>query len=104
MDDFQGHPRVAGRSQWNGWRALAWLAGGLAAAAAAIVGAVLAVIFTAAVAIMALLTAAVVGLAALAHRGRRAVRPRPSESGDIIEARNVGGHSWVAYGWDQRSR
>ncbi len=103
MDDFQSHHRIAGRSGFSPLRGLAWLAGGLAAAAA-VVGAVLAIIFTAAVAIMALLTAAVVGLAALAHRGRRAVRPRPSEGGDIIEARNVGGHSWVAYGWDQRSR
>ncbi len=103
MDDFQSHPRIAGRSGFSAWRGLAWLAGGLAAAAAAIVGAVLAVIFTATVAIIALLTAAVVGLAALAHRGRHSVRPRPAE-GDLIEARNVGGHSWVAYGWDQRSR
>ena len=99
----QAHPRIAGRGRWNGWRGLAWLAGGLAAAIAAVIAAVLAIIFTVAVAVMALLTAAVVGLGALAYRGRRAVRPRPPE-GEVIEARNVGGHSWVAYGWDQRSR
>ena len=103
MDDFPSHPRIAGRGGFSAWRGLAWLAGGLAAAAAAVVGAVLAVIFTAAVAVMALLTAAVVGLAALAHRGRRAVRRTPAADG-VIEARNVGGHSWVAYGWDQRGR
>ena len=99
----QSHPRIAGRGRWNGWRSLAWLAGGLAAAGAAIVAAVLAIIFTFAIAVMALLTAAVVGLGALAWRGRRAVRPAPAD-GELIEARNVGGHSWVAYGWDQRSR
>jgi hypothetical protein len=98
----QAHPRLVGRTRWTGWRGLAWIAGGLAAAAAAIIGAVLAVIFTFAVAVMALLTAAVVGLGTLALRGRRAVRPAPADG--VIEARNVGGHSWVAYGWDQRSR
>ena len=44
---------------------------------------------------VAVLTAALVGLYALTHRRR--------PQGVLIEARR-GGHSWVAYGWDQRPR
>src|SRR5688572_33369780 len=104
MDDFQSHPRIAGSGGFSPLRGLAWLAAGLAAAAAAVVGAVLAIIFTAAVAIMALLTAAVVSLAALAHRVRRAVRPRPSGGGDIIVARPAGRQSRVGSRLAQTTR
>jgi Flp pilus assembly protein TadB len=71
---------------------LAWIAGALATSVAVVVGAVLAVIFAA--------TVVVVGLAAFAFRGRK-VATSPAEDG-LIEARNVGGHSWVAYGWNER--
>jgi hypothetical protein len=43
---------------------------------------------------------ALFGLAAFAFRGRK-VATSPAEDG-LIEARNVGGHSWVAYGWNER--
>jgi hypothetical protein len=39
-------------------------------------------------------------LAAAAVRARRTVRP-PVDP-ELIEARHIGGHSWVAYGWDGR--
>ena len=43
----------------------------------------------------------VAALAAAALRARRTVRT-PADDTDLIEARNIGGHSWVAYGWDSR--
>ena len=46
----------------------------------------------------ALLASAVVAFIGAALRARRTVRPRADPS--LIEARNVGGHHWVAYGWD----
>jgi hypothetical protein len=46
---------------------------------------------------------ALLGLAAFALRGRRqAARAKASADPNLIEARNVGGHSWVAYGWNER--
>ena len=36
------------------------------------------------------------GLAFRARRGARTVDP------SVIEARHLGGHSWVAYGWDEQ--
>lgn len=77
---------------------LARIAGILALVAATVVGVILAVVFAAALAVIVVLAGALIALAGVALRGRR--RPRPT--GDVvIEARRVG-HSWVAYGWDQR--
>jgi len=84
------------------FRGLGMLVGLLAGAAAATITAVLAVVFAATVAVMALLAGAVVALGLTASRARRRTRTASSDP-DIIEARNVGGHSWVAYGWDGRS-
>jgi hypothetical protein len=47
-----------------------------------------------------LMGAVLVLLAGAALRARRTVHA-PSDP-DLIEARNIGGHSWVAYGWDGR--
>ncbi len=82
-------------------RGLAWVGGLVAAVAALFVGAVLAVFAAATVVVLALMTSATLALAGLAMRARRTVRQRSSDP-DIIEARNVGGHSWVAYGWNER--
>jgi hypothetical protein len=82
-------------------RNLAWLAGALATSVAVVVGAVLAVIFAATVVVVGFIGSALFGLAAFAFRGRRVVKA-PVDDG-LIEARNVGGHSWVAYGWNERS-
>jgi len=84
------------------WRGLAWLAGLLATAAAAAVGAVLAVFLAASLVVIALTASVLVAFAGLALRARRGARPASDPS--VIEARNVGGHSWVAYGWDDRAR
>ena len=86
----------------SGYRSLAWFGGALASLAAGVVGAVLAVVFTASLVVIALMGAALVAFAVLAARARRALRrPTGPDDSQIIEARNVGGHSWVAYGWDQ---
>jgi len=81
-------------------RGLAWVGGLVATAAALTIGAVLALFAAATVVVIALMTSALLALSGLAMRARRRVRT-PSEPG-LIEARNVGGHSWVAYGWNER--
>ena len=91
--------RGGSRSAFKG---LAWLAGLLATCAALAVGAVLAVFATLTGVGIALMSRALLGLAVLASRARRSVRSKAATDADIIEARNVGGHSWVAYGWNER--
>ncbi len=83
------------------WRGLAWLGGALAAVVASTVAAMLAIFFTAALAVVALMGVVAVGFAGLAMRARRTAQ---AGDPDLIEARRVGGNSWVAYGWDQNGR
>lgn len=83
------------------WRGLAWLGGALATAAAAAVAALLALFFAATMVAIMVMAAVLLAFAGLAMRARRAMRPQDPT---LIEARNIGGHSWVAYGWDQRAR
>ena len=83
-------------------KSLAAVFGALAAAAATLIGAVLAVIFAATVVVIGLMAAVVIGLVTMALGARRASRARKPADPDLIEARPVGGHSWVAYGWDSR--
>ncbi|MGH7016860.1 MAG: hypothetical protein ACRED8_07210 [Caulobacteraceae bacterium] len=83
--------RAAGRS-------LALLAGVIASAGAVAIGAVMAVFFAAAMVTTAVLASALLALVGAALRAGR-VRRRPTEP-DLIEARHLGGHHWVAYGWD----
>jgi hypothetical protein len=82
-------------------RNLAWIAGALATSAAVVIGAVLAVVFAATVVVVGFIGSALFGLAAFAFRGRKVAAARNADPG-LIEARNVGGHSWVAYGWNER--
>jgi hypothetical protein len=84
------------------WRGLAWVAGALATAAAAAVAAVLAVFFAASLVVIAVMASVLVAFAGLALRARRGARVVDDPS--VIEAHNVGGHSWVAYGWDESGR
>jgi hypothetical protein len=72
-----------------------WLIGGVVALVAALLAVILAMGFF----LFAILTAVVLTLRA-AVGGVRIVRPRQDSA--LIEARRVGGHSWVAYGWDGR--
>jgi len=82
-------------------KSVAWLGAGLATIAAAAVAAVLALFFAATIVVIAVMASALVTFAGLALRARRSVQPKDP---DLLEARNVGGHSWVAYGWDQHGR
>ena len=89
--------------QGSALRSLAVLGGMLATAAAVIVAAVLAVVFAATVAVIGVMTSALLALGGLALRARRTVRNRGRAGSDIIEARHLGGHHWVAYGWNERN-
>lgn len=73
----------------------------IATTLAVVVGAVLAVFAAATVAVFAVIASALLGLAALAARARRGRATARAEPG-LIEARHVGGHHWVAYGWNER--
>jgi len=88
-----GQPKRRGAAR----RGLHWLLGGIATVAAVTVAAILTVVFAATLAVAVVLTAALIGLYTLTHNNRH--KPQ----GVILEARRVG-HSWVAYGWDQRPR
>jgi hypothetical protein len=83
-------------------RSLAAVGGALATAAAVAIGAVLAVFFAATLLVLALMSSALLYVAGLAMRARRTARARIREDG-LIEARHLGGHHWVAYGWNERS-
>lgn len=80
-------------------RSVAVLVGVLATAAAVVVAAVLAVVFAATMAVIALMASALLGFAGLALRARRTATARRD---GVIEARHLGGHHWVAYGWNER--
>ena len=84
----------------SAFRSLAFVGAAVAWTAAVAVGAVLALFFAATIVVIALMAAVLLGLAGLALRARR-VRSRPDP--DLIEARHIGGHHWVAYGWTERS-
>ena len=87
----------------SGFKSLAWFGGALASLAAAVLGTVLVVVFAASLVVIVVMGAALVVFALLAARARQSLRAaRAKDEGPtILEARNVGGHSWVAYGWDQ---
>ncbi|MBA3812849.1 MAG: hypothetical protein H0X27_14605 [Caulobacteraceae bacterium] len=90
------------RGRFTPWRSaargLAWFGGVIAWTAAVAVGAAMAVVFAATLLVITLMASALVALTAAAMRTRRAVRATVDPG--FIEARQVGGHSWVAYGWD----
>jgi hypothetical protein len=90
-----------------GGKGLALLAGAVCTVIAGIVATVLAVALAASVVVVAVFGGALLFLASLAMRARRtaqsrAVGAKADPGPQIIEARHVGGHSWVAYGWDRR--
>ena len=84
----------------SGWLAragLGWVTA-LASGLAVILVGVLTLVFAATLAVAVVLAGALFALYALAVRAKRGRR----EGGPVlIEARRVG-HSWVAYGWDNR--
>jgi hypothetical protein len=84
------------------WRSLVTLAGAVATSVAVAVAAVLAVVFAATLVVIGFMATALLGLAAFALRGRGATAAAPTGDPGLIEARHMGGHSWVAYGWNER--
>lgn len=92
-------------SRGGSFKGLAWLGGVLATVVAAAIGAVLAVFLTATMVVITLMGAALLFTGGMAMRARRMVRAKGRRrEPDVIEARNIGGHSWVAYGWDRHGR
>ncbi len=104
--DWPQSPRAqaprAKRAPIPGGKGLAWIAGLFVSFIAVIVTTVMAVALAASVVVIAVMGGALLLLAPLALRARRAVKAKADPGPQILEARHVGGHSWVAYGWDQR--
>ena len=73
------------------------LAVGVAWAFAAVIVVLLAMAFAAALVVAAVVASFAFLAVALVARVRRL---RPVARPEVIEAHHVGGHSWVAYGWD----
>jgi hypothetical protein len=68
---------------------------------AAALGAVMAIVFAATVVVIGLMASVLIALSAAAVRAGRSVRAKADPA--LLEARHVGGHSWVAYSWDGHS-
>ncbi len=102
MDSSAERPQS--RPQRGSFFGLAALVGAVCTVIAAVVATVLAVALAASVVVIALMGGALLFIASLAARARRTAKIAKArrEQPQIIEARNVGGHSWVAYGWDRR--
>ncbi len=79
-------------------RAIAWCVSATAWTVATVVGGLVALFLAAGMLIMALMATVLMLLGATAVKARRAARAQGDPN--LIEARNIGGHSWVAYGWD----
>lgn len=82
-------------------RGLSVVGATLAMAAFVVVGALLAVFFAATVAVLAVVSSALLAVTGLMLRARRTAKAHTRADG-VIEARRVGGHHWVAYGWNER--
>jgi len=79
---------------------MVWIIAALAWLGAAAVGAVMALVFAATFVVIGLMASALIALSAAAVRARRSVRRAADPT--LLEARHVGGHSWIAYSWDGR--
>jgi Flp pilus assembly protein TadB len=104
MDSIAGRPQSHSPSKRRipGARRFAWMFGLVFSLAASFVAVVLAVAMAASVLVLAVMGGAVLALASFASRARRTVKVSGEPAHPIIEARHVGGHSWVAYGWDRQ--
>ena len=91
-----------GAQRGLGVKGLALLGGLLATIAAIGIGAVLAVFFAATMVVLSVLAFGLVAAGSIAYRARQALRR--DQEGQLLEARHIGGHSWVAYSWDHRGR
>jgi hypothetical protein len=77
---------------------MARIGGVVAWIALAVAALIMAVFLTAALVIAGVVGAALLAVTGIAPR----LRPRPSDP-SLIEAHHVGGHTWVAHGWNERS-
>ncbi|WP_304170292.1 hypothetical protein [Phenylobacterium aquaticum] len=93
--------REFARKHGSALRSIAMVGGALATTAAVVVGAILALFAAATVVVIAVMSSALLALAGLALRARRTAT---AQADGVIEARNLGGHHWVAYGWNERGR
>ena len=80
-------------------RGLAWLVSATAWAIGVAVAAMIALIFAASLVVIGAMASIFFIAAAAGLRARRSMKT-PTDP-EIIEARHVGGHSWVVYGWDE---
>jgi len=78
-------------------RSLGWLGAGVAWMIAGVAGLALAAVLTTILVVAGLIGAVVVAVTGAAPRARSRQK---TDDPSLIEAHNVGGHSWVAYGWD----
>ena len=88
------------RRHGSALRSFALLGGALATTAAVAIGAALALFAAATVVVIAVMSSALLALSGLALRARRTATARADDG--VIEARNLGGHHWVAYGRNER--
>ena len=79
-------------------RALAWCVSATTWSVATVVGGLVAIVLAAGMLVMAVMATLLMLLGATAVKARRTAQAQGDPS--LIEARHVGGHSWVAYGWD----
>lgn len=93
--------REFARKHGSAFNRLAAVGGTIATLVAVAVGAVLAVFFAATVVVVAVMASALLALAGFALRAKRARAQRRDDG--VIEARHLGGHHWVAYGWNERN-
>ncbi len=79
------------------------IVGLIATAIVGVIGVVVALSLAAAVVVIGFFGSILLAFASLAMRAKRRSQAK-TQAGDtdIIEAKRVGGHSWVAYGWDNR--
>ncbi|MDB5460016.1 MAG: hypothetical protein JWO72_1757 [Caulobacteraceae bacterium] len=101
MDSSAGRPQSP-RPVTGSSAGLAWFVGLVLSTVASIVAIVLAVALAASVVVVAVMGGALLALAGLAARARRTVKARDASTPQVLEARHMGGHSWIAYGWDRR--
>ena len=92
--------REFARKHGSALRSFAMLGAALATTAAVAIGAVLALFAAATVVVIAVMSSALLGVASLALRAKRTATARREDG--VIEARHLGGHHWVAYGWNER--
>jgi hypothetical protein len=78
--------RIAAAGAWTG---------------ASLVAAAVVIVFAATLVAVAMAGCGMLAAWVLVRRLGRPAKPRSGEP-DLIEAHHVGGHSWVAYGWDGR--